>query len=113
MLNLQTVRELALSLLHVEEHIHWERPAFRVNKKIFATLWPLEQQLIIKLSLADQAQLTRQDATTYLAVKGKWGQQGYTIAQFDNLQAEECHRLLLSSWRLMAPKGFIVELEKS
>jgi hypothetical protein len=101
----QTVRELALALPETTEHPHWERPAFRVRQKIFATLWPLEQRLVVKLPLAVQAALLGQDPVTYRAAAGKWGQQGYTQAQYDNLTPEECDLLLRQSWQLMAPRG--------
>ena len=110
MINEQTVRQLALALPHVEEHIHWEQPAFRVNKKIFATIWPLQQRLVVKLSLSEQARLIRLDSITYSAVEGSWGQRGYTIAQYDNLTVDECSWLLKQSWQLVAPKQFTVDL---
>ena len=110
MINQQTVRQLALALPQVDEHIHWERPAFRVNKKIFATIWPLQQQVVVKLSLSEQARLIHLDSITYSAVDGNWGQQGYTVAQFDNLSSEECAWLLRQSWQLMAPKQLVTSL---
>lgn len=111
MINEQTVRQLALALPYVDEHIHWERPAFRINKKIFATIWPFQQRVVIKLSLAEQARLISLDSITYSAVDGKWGQRGYTIAQYDNLTSEECHWLLRQSWQLMAPRQLAAELK--
>lgn len=110
MINEQTVRQLALALPHVDEHTHWERPAFRVNKKIFATIWPLQQRVVIKLSPSEQARLVSLDSITYSVVEGKWGQQGYTIAQYDNLTSEECNWLLRQSWQLIAPKRLAAEL---
>ncbi|WP_420147409.1 MmcQ/YjbR family DNA-binding protein, partial [Spirosoma sp.] len=91
MIDEQTLRKLALSLPQALEKDHWQRPAFRVNNKIFATIWPLEQQIVVRLSLAQQARLISQDAITYSVVEGKWGKQGYTIVQFDNLEPAECY----------------------
>ena len=110
MIDEQTVRELALALPQVDEHTHWERPAFRVNKKIFAIIWPLEQRIVIKLSLSEQARLIGLDSITYSAVEGKWGQQGYTSAQYDNLTSVECDGLLRHSWQRMAPKTVAAQL---
>lgn len=104
MINEPTLRQLALALPQVDEHTHWERPAFRVNKKIFATIWPLQQRVIVKVSLGEQARLIRLDSITYSAVEGHWEQRGYTIAQYDNLSSEECACLLRQSWQLIAPK---------
>ena len=104
MIDAQAVRDLALALPQVDQHIHRERPAFRVNKKIFATIWPLQQRVVVKLSRSEQARLIGLDSITYAAVEGKWGQRGYTIAQYDNLSSEECAWLLRQSWQLMAPK---------
>jgi hypothetical protein len=110
MIDEQTMRQLALALPHVDEHTHWERPAFRVHKKIFATLWPRQQQVVIKLTAGEQARLISLDPITYSPATGKWGQQGYTIAQYDNLTAEECSWLLRQSWQLLAPKRLWAEL---
>ena len=66
MLDEQTVRNLALAFLQVEEHTHWQRPAFRVNNKLFATIWPLQQRVVIRLSPADQTQLIGQDSNHLL-----------------------------------------------
>ena len=38
MVSIETVRKLALSFPETDEHPHFERRAFRVKKKIFATL---------------------------------------------------------------------------
>jgi len=38
MISIDTVRDLALSFPETDEHPHFDRRAFRVKKKIFATL---------------------------------------------------------------------------
>ena len=55
MVEVESVRRLALSYPEVIEQDHWGRPSFRIKKKIFATLWPLEKRAVIKLSPVDQS----------------------------------------------------------
>lgn len=103
MLTPETVRTLALSLPETDEHDHWGRPAFRVKKKIFATVWPAEQRAVLKLPLAEQARLAALDPVTFAPVPNKWGAQGWTGVQFDNLDEEEFLKILKTSWRTTAP----------
>ncbi len=103
MLTPETIRELALSLPETDEHGHWGRPSFRVKKKIFVTVWPEEQRVVIKLPLAEQARLTALDAVTFSPVSNKWGAQGWTLAQFDNLEREAFFALLKTAWQTVAP----------
>lgn len=47
MLSAQQARELALALPEAVEHDHHGRPSFRVNDRIFATLWSDEQMNVM------------------------------------------------------------------
>jgi len=47
MLSVEEVRKLALSFPETDEHPHFEKSAFRVKKKIFATLSVKEMTLAL------------------------------------------------------------------
>ena len=56
MADLETARRIALAQPETEEFDHFGHPAFRIKKKtIFATLWPAENRIMVKLSLIDQS----------------------------------------------------------
>jgi hypothetical protein len=54
MVDLETARNYCLKLPEAEEYDHFGKPAYRVKKKIFATLWLEEKRAVMKLSPADQ-----------------------------------------------------------
>ncbi|MGB3154130.1 MAG: MmcQ/YjbR family DNA-binding protein, partial [Chitinophagaceae bacterium] len=55
MVSNETVRKLALSFPETDEHPHFHLKAFRVKKKIFATLDEEKSRLMVKLNLTDQS----------------------------------------------------------
>ena len=57
MVDLETARSLCLSLPEVNEYDHFGKPAYRVKKKIFATLWLDEKRSVVKLSKTEQPAL--------------------------------------------------------
>ncbi|MFI5161263.1 MAG: MmcQ/YjbR family DNA-binding protein [Sphingobacteriales bacterium] len=52
--DLEIARQIALAQPEAEEFDHFGRPAFRIKKKtVFATLWPVENRMMVKFSLID------------------------------------------------------------
>ncbi len=78
MVSIATVRELALSFPETDEHPHFERKAFRVKKKIFATLDEKENRVMVKLNLEDQSVFCSFDKSIIYPVPGGWGLKGAT-----------------------------------
>jgi len=103
MLSPEVIRELALSLPETDEHGHWGHPSFRVKKKIFVTVFPDEQRAVLKLPLAEQTRLAALDPVTFQPVPNKWGAQGWTQVQFDNLEHDAFLEVLKTAWRTVAP----------
>jgi len=48
MVDLETARKLCLSFQDVIEYDHFDKPAYKVKKKIFATLWLDEKRAVVK-----------------------------------------------------------------
>ena len=78
MINIATVRELALSFPETAEHPHFDRKAFRVKKKIFATLSEKDRTVNLKLTLVDQSVFCAFDPAVIYPVAGGWGRMGFT-----------------------------------
>jgi predicted DNA-binding protein (MmcQ/YjbR family) len=86
MVSIDTFRAIALSFVGVEETPHFEKPSFRVNKKIFATLNIPENRICIKLSPIDQSVFCLYDKTIIYPVPNKWGIQGWTLVSLGKIK---------------------------
>jgi hypothetical protein len=107
MLTPAAVRTLALSLPEAEEQPHFDRPSFRVRKKIFATLQPADKKAVLKLSPVDQSVFTAYDQAIFYAVPGTWGKQGWTTVDLTRVKEAMFRNALSCAWRTVAPKTLV------
>jgi hypothetical protein len=84
--SIETVRKLALSFPETDEHPHFERKAFRVKKKIFATLSEKDMTVSLKLTLYDQSVFSAFDNTVIYPVPGGWGRMGFTFVNLTKVK---------------------------
>lgn len=98
MISIETAREIALSLPGAEEHEHWGRPAFSVRKKIFATVWPVEKKVVLKLSIVDQSVYTQMDKSIFFPVEGGWGRQGATYVDLSKVNKTVFKEAIKKAW---------------
>ncbi len=109
-------RRFALSLPEVTEQDHWGRPSFRVNKRIFATLWPDDGKAMIKLTPDQQDELVEAHPAVMSPVPGGWGLQGATFVRLTGKGAAKVSLLkssLLIAWKNAASKSLIKQMEKT
>ena len=88
MIEIETVRQFALSLEGAVELPHFERTSFRVNKKIFATLDVASKRVCVMLSPVDQSAFSAYDRSIIYPVPNKWGDKGATYIELDNVREE-------------------------
>ncbi|MBK5273061.1 MAG: MmcQ/YjbR family DNA-binding protein [Bacteroidia bacterium] len=86
MVSIETVRQLALSFPETDEHPHFDRTAFRVKKKIFATLSETDNSENLKLSLIDQSVFCAFDPSVMYPVPGGWGRMGFTYVNLKKVK---------------------------
>ena len=86
MVSNETVRKLALSFPETDEHPHFHLKAFRVKKKIFATLDEEKNRLMVKLNLTDQSVFCDYDPVIIYPVPGGWGRQGSTFIELSKIK---------------------------
>ena len=98
---------LALSFPEAVEKEHWGHPSYRVGARIFATLWPDERRMVLKLSFADQSVLCAMNPAAFSPLPGGWGAQGWTNAALDSVDPDELEEVLDTAWRGVAPKRLI------
>ncbi|WP_247235482.1 MmcQ/YjbR family DNA-binding protein [Telluribacter sp. SYSU D00476] len=105
-------RQLALSFPEATEQPHFEKPSFRVGKKIFATLDVPNQQATIRLSEQDQDLFSVYDSTIIYPVPNKWGKQGWTWLDLTRVPASLLRDALTAAYCEVAPAR-LAELVKS
>lgn len=86
MVSIETVRQLVLSFPETDEYPHFERTAFRVGKKIFATLSEKDKTLSLKLALEDQSVFCAFDSSVIYPVPGGWGRMGFTFVNLKKVK---------------------------
>jgi hypothetical protein len=103
MVTADEVRSIALALPGAQESSHFDVADFRVRGKIFCTL-PGPGQLTLRLPVGEQAALLAEDPDGFRPASGKWGEQGWTYAELDRLDAAHARELIVEAWRHRAPK---------
>lgn len=85
MVGLKTFKKLALAFESAVEQPHFDKPSYRINKKIFATLDQKNQRATLKLSQIDQSVFCSFDKSIIYPVTGTWGKHGWTIIELDKV----------------------------
>lgn len=98
------IRSFALSLPQTTEEPHFEKPSFRVKKKIFATYEKKNNRLCLKLSEIDQSVFSTIDKNSIYPVPNKWGKQGWTFVELDKLDNEVLKDALTTAYCRVAPQ---------
>jgi predicted DNA-binding protein (MmcQ/YjbR family) len=104
MVDINTFRKIALSFPETTEQPHFEKPSFRVAKKIFATLDIKNKIACIKLSSVDQDVFSAFDKKIIYPVPNKWGQQGWTFINLPNVRKDMFTDALTTAYLQVAPK---------
>ncbi len=104
MVDLETARQIALSFPGSEEKDHFGMPSFRVNNKIFATLWVKENRMMVKLSPIDQSVFNSFDPTIFFPVPNKWGLKGATFVELSKVRPDMLEDALSLAWEAVVVK---------
>ncbi|MES1219805.1 MAG: MmcQ/YjbR family DNA-binding protein, partial [Bacteroidota bacterium] len=79
------------------------RRAFRVKKKIFATLSEKDRTVNLKLTLADQSVFCAFDKTIIFPVPGGWGRMGFTCVNLKKVKKAMFKDALTVAYCTVAP----------
>jgi predicted DNA-binding protein (MmcQ/YjbR family) len=109
MIDTKTVRKLALSFDEAEEAPHFEKAAFRVRKKIFATLDNKRNHVILKLSPVDQSVFCSYKKDVIYPVPGAWGRLGWTVIEMKKVRKDMFADALTTAYCTVAPKKLAVK----
>lgn len=104
MITTATARKLATAFDEVTEEPHFDNTAFKVKKKIFATMNEPEKRMTVKLSPLDQNVFCTFDATVIYPVPNAWGKQGWTHVNLKTVRKEMLQDVLTVAYCTVAPK---------
>lgn len=104
MVTMEYVRSSALAFPRAEEHPHFEKTSFRVNKKIFATLDEKKKIVVVKLSPIDQSAFCAFDTSVIFPVPGGWGKQGWTMIDLSKVKKTTFNDALKTSYNTVTKK---------
>jgi hypothetical protein len=107
MVDMETARNLCLSLPLVEEYDHFGKPAYRVKKKIFATLQLDRKWAVVKLTKLQQSEWCDKYDRAVFPVENKWGQLGWTNVELEKMGEGMFKKLVELAWTNVAPKAAI------
>jgi len=97
MVDVETARQIALSLPGTVEQDHFGKPAFKV-KRIFSTIWIPERRMMVSLSPIDQSVFHSFDPTVFYPVPNKWGLKGATFVELDKVREDMLGDALRLAW---------------
>ncbi len=103
-MTLQEARSIALTFEEATEMPHFEKPSFRVNKKIFLTLDEKLKRACVSLHEADQHAFHSMMPDVIYPVPNKWGQQGWTLIELVKTKKSLFLDALTCSYCKAAPK---------
>ena len=95
------VRAAVARLPGAEERAHHGHPDFRVQGRIFATLWPTQHRSVLRLTQEDAEGIARLEPETYRLVSNR-GPYAWLSVDLRRVAGEQFGRLLEQAWRLRA-----------
>ncbi|HVG14071.1 MAG TPA: MmcQ/YjbR family DNA-binding protein [Chitinophagaceae bacterium] len=105
MVTINDLSDLALSFPATSEAAHFEKTAFKVKNKIFATYDAKNNRVCIKLSLIDQDVFSISAQDLIYPVPNKWGKQGWTFIEMSKVKKSIFTDALTTAYCEVAPKN--------
>ena len=105
MVSIDRFRKMALSLPDTDEHPHFHLQAFRVKKKIFATLHAADNRAMLKLSPVEQSVYCDLDNKMFFPVPGGWGKQGATFVDLGSVKSSVFREALQTAYAGVVAKA--------
>ncbi len=94
---------MALGFPETDEHPHFHLRAFRVRKKIFATLDETRHRVMVKLGREDQSVFCAYDRSVMYPVPGGWGLKGATYIELKKIRKTMFRDALTCAYCQAAP----------
>jgi hypothetical protein len=101
-------RRMALSMPGATEGSHMGHPDFRVEGRIFATLfWTVDgdERGMVKLSPEEQSRFVERSPAAFTRIRGAWGRQGCTEVVLEEATRPAILRAIQAAYRLRSEAG--------
>jgi hypothetical protein len=92
MIDLETTHELLQNMPNATEEPHFDKPAYKINGKIFATFNIENHWVTLRLTPEQQVEFCENPAI--YPVPNKWGQQGWTHVNLDQIKVSDFKEVL-------------------
>lgn len=100
------VRQIALSLPEAEESAHWGKASFRVNNKIFTVIQSDMSTITVKTTSEVRELYTTTNAQAY-QVPETFANMNYMHINLSTAPPDEIRNLIQTAWGLVAPKKMV------
>jgi hypothetical protein len=92
-------RRIALAMEGAVEGSHMAHPDFRVNGRIFATIYPDNKRGMVQLTPAQQQAFIRANPGVFEPASGAWGRGGSTTVRLDGVDTETLGEAMTLAWQ--------------
>ena len=92
-------RALALKLHDAVEGAHMGHPDFRVNGRVFASLYPNGKDGMVKLTPHQQQDFVAAGAQAFEPASGAWGRQGCTTVHLNLVDEDRLGEAMTLAWQ--------------
>ena len=104
MVKAEEAKAIALSLPATGEHPHFNRTAFTVNKKIFATISFEDKTLNLKFTPVEQLISCPPGSDVIFPIPNGWGRQGWTTINLNKASKKLVTSALKKAYTIRAAK---------
>ena len=106
----ETVKDIALRLPEVEESTWFRTPSFKVRKKSFVRLKE-EDVIVVLVDLEEKEILVRAQSEQFFTTPHHDGYPA-TLVRLSSIGSDELEEVLIESWRRVAPKRLVEQLDE-
>jgi hypothetical protein len=92
-------RRVALAMQGAVEGSHMAHPDFRVNGRIFATIYPDNERGMVQLTPDQQQAFIRANPGVFEPASGAWGRGGSTTVRLDGVDEEALGEAMTLAWQ--------------
>jgi hypothetical protein len=102
-------RRLALAMDGAVEGSHMSHPDFRVNGRIFATIYPDNIRGMVQLTPDEQQSFVRDHPLIFEPASGAWGRGGSTTVHLQSADVETVGEAMTLAWQHALQKGAVTK----
>lgn len=104
--NFEAVKTIAISLPEACKRTSYNTPAFYVGKKLFARMREDGCSLVVNAADLERLALSQMDPSVF-SIPEHYRNHEMMVIDLSNVQPEELERLLIESWRRVAPRKLL------